>query len=156
MQSTPRLCGPNGGRTVEENFKLVGHYGPNRTPLSRCVDCGREFSARHRSVFSGFPTEEQTIDRVLKALAAGNGIRACASIFDLEKNTVGRILETAALHCQQVSAQLIQSYHLEECQVDELWSLVKKRQRISGHLKNWPHAMATRGLGLVSTHATKS
>jgi transposase-like protein len=156
MKSTLRLSCPNGCRTVEANFKLVRHYGPNRTPLYRCLDCGREFSARHSSVFSGFHTEEQTIYRVLKALAEGNGIRACARIFDLDKNTVVRILETAALHCQGVSEHLIQSYHLEECQVDELWSFVKKRKHVSRHLRNWPRAMATSGFGLASTHATKS
>jgi transposase-like protein len=155
MKPVPLLRCPNRCKIREEDFKLVRHYGPNRTPLYRCGECGREFSARHSSVFSGFHTDEQTIYRVLTALAEGNGIRACARIFDLDKNTVARILETAARHCQQVSDHLIQSYHLEECQVDELWSFVKKRKRSSRHLKNWPHATATSGFGLGSTRATK-
>jgi len=36
------------------------------------LKCGRQFSARHDSVFAGFHTDEQTIYRVLKALAEGN------------------------------------------------------------------------------------
>jgi transposase-like protein len=156
MKLPPLLSCPNGCRIGEEHVKLVRYYGPNRTPLYRCVACGREFSARHQSIFSGFHTDEQTIARVLTALAEGTGIRACARIFALDKNTVVRILETAALHCHQVSEQLIQRYHLEECQVDELWSFVKKRKRISRRWKSWPPAMATNGCGLGLTRATKS
>ncbi len=127
---------PNGCQTVEKGFKLATCYGPHRTPLYRCLQCRQRFSARHWSVFAGFHTDEQTIYRVLKALAEGNGIRACTRIFDLDKNTVTRILEQAAHHCQQVSDQLIQQYHMEECQLDELWSFVKKRKRASRYWKN--------------------
>jgi transposase-like protein len=90
---------------------LIRHYGPHHTALYRCLKCRREFSSRHTSVFSGFHTDEQTIYRVLKALAEGNGMRACARIFGIDKNTVALILETAAGHCQQVSEHLIQDYH---------------------------------------------
>lgn len=127
MKSSPFLRCPNGCKTVEKDFKLVEYYGPHRTPLYRCLKCGKRFSGRHDSVFSGFHTDEQTIYRVLKALSEGNGIRATARIFDIDKNTVGRILEQAARHCKRVSEQLIKNYHLDECQLDELWSFVKKR-----------------------------
>lgn len=156
MKSSPSLCCPNGCNTVENNFKLVRHYGPNLTALYRCLKCGREFSSRHSSVFSGFHTDEKTIYCVLKALAEGNAIRACARIFDIDKNTVARILETAARHCQKVSQHLIKDYHLDECLLDELWSFVKKRKRICQHLKNWRPSMATNGCGSASIPATKS
>lgn len=120
MKSALQLQCPNGCQTGEQDFQLIRYYGPHRTRFYRCRKCGREFSARYHSVFAGFHTDEQTIYRVLKALAEGNGMRACARIFDISKNTVALILEQAAQHCQQVSAQLIKHYHLEECQLDEL------------------------------------
>lgn len=156
MKSSPSLCCPNGCKTVESDFKLVRRYGPNLTALYRCLKCGREFSSRYSSVFSGFHTDERTIYRVLKALAEGNGIRACARIFDIDKNTVALILETAARHCEQVSQHLIKDYHLDECQLDELWSFVKKRKRICLYLKNWQQSTATNGYGSASTRDTKS
>jgi transposase-like protein len=156
MKSTLRLQCPNGCQTVEQDFKLIRYYGPHRTPFYRCRKCGREFSARHDSVFAGFHTDEQTIYRVLKALAEGNGIRACSRIFDIDKNTVALILEQAARHCQQVSEQLIKDYHLEECQLDELWSFVKKRKRTSRRSRSSRPSMVTSGCGLGSTHATRS
>jgi transposase-like protein len=156
MKSPPLLSCPNGCRTGEEHVKLVRYYGPKRTPLYRWGACGREFSARHQSVFSGLHTDEQPSARVLTALAEGTGLRAWARIFDLDKNTVVRILETAALPCHQVSEQLIERYHLEDCPVDELWSVVKKRKRLSRRWQSWPPAMATRGCGWGSPPATKS
>jgi transposase-like protein len=156
MKSTPSVRCPNGCKTAETDFKLVRYYGPHQTPFYRCLQCGREFSARHDSVFAGFHTDEQTIYRVLKALAEGNGLRACARIFDIDKDTVALILEQAAAHCQKVSEHLLKHYHLEECQLDELWSFVKKRKRVSRHWKNSRPSMATSGSGLGLTHDTKS
>lgn len=156
MKSSPTLCCPNGCQTVESDLKWVRYYGPNQTALYRCLKCGREFSSRHRSVFSGFHTDEPTIYRVLKALAEGNGVRACARIFDIDKNTVALILEIAARHCEQVSQHLIKDYHLDECQLDELWSFVKKRKRTCRRLRNWQRSMVISGSGSDSTHARKS
>jgi transposase-like protein len=155
MKSTPILSCPNGCKAVGSDFKLVRLYGPNHTRLYRCLKCGREFSSRHASLFSGFHTDEETIYRVLKALAEGNGIRACARIFDIDTKTVVLILETAACHCKKVSEQLIRDYSMDECQLDELWSFVKKRKRISQHLKSWRPGTATNGYGSGSTRATK-
>ena len=136
MKSPPFLQCPKGCQSVEQDFKFVACYGPHRTPLYRCLKCHHRFSGRRLSVFAGLHTDEQTIYRVLKALAEGHGIRACTRIFDLDKNTVTRILEQAAHHCQRVSDQLITQYHMEECQLDELWSFVKKRKRAYPHSKN--------------------
>jgi hypothetical protein len=44
---------------------------------------------------------------------------------------------------------------MDECQMDELWSFVKKRKRTSQHLKNWRQSMATNGCGSASTRVTK-
>ncbi len=155
MKSPMSLRCPNGCRTIETDFKLVECYGPHHTALYRCLKCGQRFSGRHDSVFAGFHTDEQTIYRVLKALAEGNGIRACGRIFDIDKKTVVLILETAARHCKEVSEHLIENYHMDECQLDELWSFVKKRKRTFRHLKSWPQSMATSGSGSGSTQSTK-
>lgn len=136
MNAVQILRCPNGCNVVGNDFKLVRYYGPNRTTLYRCRKCSREFSSRYDSIFFGFHTDEKTIYRVLKALAEGNGIRACARIFDIDKKTVIRILDVAGEHCQHIAEQLIQNYHLQECQLDELWSFVKKRKHVCQRLKN--------------------
>jgi hypothetical protein len=92
---------------------------------------------------------------VLKALSEGIGIRAAARIFDLDKDTVVLILERAAEHCKRVSEQLIKNYPMDECQLDELGSFVKKRKHVSQHLRNWQPSMAIHGSGSALAHATK-
>jgi hypothetical protein len=50
---------------------------------------------------------------------------------------------------------LIRNYHLEECQLDELWSFVKKRKRTSRHWKNSKRFMVTNGSGSALTRVTR-
>jgi hypothetical protein len=44
---------------------------------------------------------------------------------------------------------------LDECQLDELWSFVKKRKRACRHLKAWRPYTETSGCGSGLIHATK-
>ena len=105
-KSPPSLRCPSGCKTGEADVKLGRDSGPQRPGLSRWLQCGRDCSARRASVLAGFPTEEQTLSRVVKARAAGNGLRACARSFERDKHTGARILEPAARQCQKVSAPL--------------------------------------------------
>jgi len=61
--------------------------------------------------------------------AEGNSIRATARIMGIDKDTVYRIFERASTHCQKVLGELLNDLHLEECQLDELWSFVKKGEK---------------------------
>ena len=122
-----KIC-PKGCEITRKEIKFVRIYGPNRTILYRCGKCNYQFSIRRESVFKGFHTKEDTIYKILKALCEGNGIRATARIFEISKDTVLRILVQAGKHCEKVNEQLIRNYHMEECQIDELWTFVKKRK----------------------------
>ena len=120
---------PNGCAINRSELRVAHYYGPHRTAVYRCAKCQKRFSQRWTSVFVGFHLDDPTIYRVLKALCEGNGIRATARIFEINRKTVERILDHAAAHCQKVSERLLKNYHLKECQLDELWSFVKKRKR---------------------------
>jgi IS1 family transposase len=65
------------------------------------------------------------------ALAEGSGIRTTSRILDVDKDTVQRCALAAGLQCQFVESVLMHHLHLEECQLDEMWSFVYKKQ---GHL----------------------
>jgi DNA invertase Pin-like site-specific DNA recombinase len=75
--------------------------------------------------------DEDMIERVVRCLAEGNSIRATARIMGIDKDTVYRVFERASSHCHKVLTELLTDLHLEECQLDELWSFVKKRRKIS-------------------------
>src|SRR5207237_5767107 len=115
---------PKGCEITRKDVKFVRTYGPNQTALYRCGKCNYQISIRRESVFKGYHNEEKTIYRILKALCEGNGIRGTARIFEISTNTVMKILVQAAKHCEKVSEQLIRNYHMEECQIDELWTFV--------------------------------
>ena len=61
MKSSSFVRCPNRCQTVEQDMKLVRYYGAHHTPLYRCAQCGREFSARYTSVFTGLLLESLSI-----------------------------------------------------------------------------------------------
>lgn len=129
MSEDPEVLCPNGCPVKESQLPVVEQ---DHTELCATgVRNARGDSANERLQFLLlFHLDDQTIYRVLKALAEGNGIRATARIFDIDRKTVELILEQAASPCQKVSANLISDYHLKECRLDEFWSFVKKRKHV--------------------------
>ena len=113
------------------NIVCYDTYGKQNTKLLRCRTCKTRFSERRNTVFFGFHLDEAHIEKVVRCMAEGNSIRATARIMGIDKDTVYRIFERASAHCQKVLGELLHDLHLEECQLDELWSFVKKRRKIS-------------------------
>lgn len=50
-------------------------------------------------------------------------MRAAARLFDLEKDTVNRVILQAREHCAHVLSSLLTSLIITELQLDELWTL---------------------------------
>jgi hypothetical protein len=48
----------------------------------------------------------------------------------VSKDTAWRVFNRASRHCRLVVDNLLRDLHLEECQLDELWSFVKKSKGI--------------------------
>ena len=109
------------------NIVTSTKFGKNNIRLLRCKSCNTRFSERNNTVFSGLHLDEKTITEILLCLAEGVSIRGCARIKSVDKDTVQRILERARLHCKKVITELLKDLNLTECQLDELWSFVKKR-----------------------------
>ena len=115
----------------QNNIVCYDIYGKQKTKLLRCKTCKTRFSERRNTVFFGLHLDESTIEKVVRCLAEGNSIRATARIMGIDKDSVYRIFERASSHCQKVLTDLLKDLHLEECQLDELWSFVKKRRKTS-------------------------
>jgi transposase-like protein len=116
------------GRTGLGNIRDGWQYGKNKTWMLRCKNCNTRFSERTGTFFHGLRSEEDKILRTLKLLAEGNGIRATARIMEISTNTVKDWLGRAGEHVEEVSDYLMKDLHVEECQLDELWSFIKKRK----------------------------
>jgi IS1 family transposase len=63
-----------------------------------------------------------------KLLAEGLGVRATARIVEVDKDTTNQWLGYLGRHCAEIMAYHFRHLHLTECQVDELWTFVKKKE----------------------------
>jgi len=70
---------------------------------------------------------KEDIQRIILAIAECNSIRGTARILSYDKDAVNRIVLKAGEHCKKVLEKLIRDLYLNECQMDELWTFVKKR-----------------------------
>jgi len=126
---------PDYGVVGKGNVYVTTTYkaGKKKRKTLRCRSCGYRFSERKNSPLFYLHTKEDTIEKIVKALAEGNSIRATSRIMNVDKNTICRILDRVTIHCEKISAYLIKDLHLSEVQLDELWSFVKKKRKILPH-----------------------
>ncbi len=96
-----------------------------------CTHCNETFSARHGTAYFGLRAEESLVTIALRALAEGNSLRGTGRIVGVDKDTVCAWLDRAARHCRALMTYLWHNLHIRECQLDELWSFVRKKE---GHL----------------------
>src|SRR4030095_7637950 len=62
------------------------------------------------------------------ALAEGLSIRATGRLLDVDKDTVNHWLPVLGRHSQSVMNYFFRNLHLCECQLDELWTFVAKKE----------------------------
>ena len=63
------------------------------------------------------------------SLAEGVGVRATARIQGIDKKTVLLVLKKAAEHVEKLSRALLVKVVVRECQLDEMWSFVGKKEQ---------------------------
>lgn len=116
------------------NHRVVGAgtytttWGEERQ-LFRCQWCKKRFSETRGTVFFGLKTPQETVYRALACLAEGQGLRATARIFQVEVDTVLSWLKRAGQHCEKVSFYLMRNLQVEQAQLDELWTFVRKKEK---------------------------
>ena len=62
------------------------------------------------------------------ALAEGLALRATGRLFAIDKDTLCRWLLLLSAHCQGVMSYFFRDLHLNECQLDELWTFIYKKE----------------------------
>jgi len=91
-----------------------------------CKTCRHTFSADKGTVFETLRSPRLRVVETLAQLGERNSLRAVERLKHCPAKTVLAWLDLAGAHAAAVSADLIQSLHLAQAQVDELWTLVKK------------------------------
>ena len=118
------------GLRNQGNIVKAGKYSVKNKErqLLKCKICNERFSETKNTVFFRSHYKPETIRNIINCTAEGNGVRATARILELSKDGVNKIILDAGKHCQIVLSDLLNSLHMEECQMDELWSFVQKKK----------------------------
>ena len=95
--------------------------------MFKCKVCGGRFSETHSTLFAGLHYSSQTISSIIVCTAEGNGIRATSRILGLSKDRVNQIVLKAGIYAEMMLSNLLRSLHLNECQMEELWSFVNQK-----------------------------
>ena len=97
-------------------------------PRLLCTRCEGTFSARQGPAYFGVRAEEPHATIAMRALAEGNSLRGPGRIVEIDKETVCDWLDRAGRPCRAVPTSLFDTLPITECQVDELWSFVRKKE----------------------------
>jgi len=94
----------------------------------KCIVCNKTFSSRSGTAYADLQSDEQIFTIAMRALAEGNSLRGTGRIVNVDKDTVTHWLSKAGAHCRAITLYLLHSLHITECQLDELWSFVYKKE----------------------------
>jgi len=110
------------------NASALQPHGSDRGDVRlRCTACGDVVSARTGTAYAGIRTDLTQYALGAKLLAEGLGVRATARILEIDKDTVNQWLRSLGTHGVEIMAYHFRHLHLTECQLDELWTFVKKK-----------------------------
>lgn len=93
-----------------------------------CLQCGHWVSARTGTAYAGIRTAEAIFRQGSKQLAEGTSLRATARIMECDKDTTCGWLPRLGRHCRRLLDYFFRDLHLRECQLDELWTFVYKKE----------------------------
>jgi hypothetical protein len=80
------------------------------------------------TIFARCHYSEKEIVQIITCAIEGNGVRATSRITGKSKNGVNRVILRAGEHTELILTSLLASLHLQECQLNELWSFVHKKK----------------------------
>jgi hypothetical protein len=99
--------------------------------MLKCNVCGMRFSETQSTIFARCHYSDKTINSIIVCTAEGNGVRATSRILDLSKDRVNQIVLKAGSYAEMMLSNLLRSLHLNECQMDELWSFVHQKKHLT-------------------------
>lgn len=86
-------------------------------------------SPRRGTAFHHNHLSDETFETIATSLAEGVGVAATARIQNVDKKTVLLVLAKAGEQAKKVSRSLLMNVRVTECQLDEMWSFVGKKEK---------------------------
>jgi transposase-like protein len=139
-----------------EACKIHQKNGHACNAIYRCVDCGRFFSERRFTGYSGLKLSPEKVNQIVHCLVEGLSHRATARLAGVEKKTVVRVMLHAAELCQRVMDTRLRNLRSRYLQADELWCFTgKKEQHCSFEDKHNGHHVGDTWIFLVTDAESK-
>ena len=113
---------------VGQQSRLVFRDWHDDAPRFRCTHCDNLVGARTGTAYAGIRTDESTYQSGARHLAEGTSIRATGRLLNLDKDTVCHWLPLLGAHCNRVMSYFFRNLHVSECQLDELWTFIFKKE----------------------------
>jgi IS1 family transposase len=115
---------------VKATLKAHGVAGLFLDPEQTLVVCGHHtrLGPRTGTAFHHAHLKETLFENIARSLTEGVGVRATARIINVDKKTVLRVLARAAEHATRLSNSLLHNLIVSECQLDEMWSFIGKKE----------------------------
>jgi transposase-like protein len=120
------------GLRDQGNLIKAGRYykGKEEKQMLRCKICNTRFSETRNTIFFHSRYDSATIGNIIRCISEGNGVRATARILGLSKDSVNAVVMKAGSHADQIMSNLLCNLNLTECQMDEQWSFIPKKNSL--------------------------
>ena len=113
---------------VAPRAQVKMHDWQRQGPRWRCARGGGIVSATTGTAYAGIRTDLTAYLRGATALAEGLSIRATGRLLDVDKDTANHWLPVLGQPCQGVMNSFFRNLHLHECQLDEWWTFIHKKE----------------------------
>lgn len=94
----------------------------------QCLACGHRISGRTGTAYAGIRSEESRFRLGATLLAEGMSLRATSRALQIDKDTACDWLRRASEHCDRLVRYFFRNLHITECQLDELWTFILKKE----------------------------
>jgi transposase-like protein len=116
---------------LKEEGKDIIKRGKYSTGHQRyyCHHCKTLFMETKGTLLYHKHLSKSEIINICKHLVEKNSIRSIERITGHHRDTISQLLEDLALYAEMVNSILLQEVKLEQFEVDEMWTFIKKNKR---------------------------
>jgi transposase-like protein len=119
-------CSDYGKIPTAQSTKNIIKFGKSKSGKQRyrCLTCGKTFTETIGTIFYRRRTDAQEMLDVLSQIAEGSRISSVSRTTGHKEDTISEWLKAASRHAEAIEEILLADYHLEQGQLDGLWSYV--------------------------------
>ena len=116
---------------LKEKGKDIIKRGKNRAGHQQyyCNHCQTWFVETANTPLYHKHLSKKEIIQICKLLVEKNGIRSIERVTGHHRDTICRLLEDMAIHAKIMNDILLKDIKLDQFEIDEMWSTVKKNRR---------------------------